>query len=894
MNPLSVDDEEIFFSWENALLENGSKQLAFRIIVSSSEEDINYNHGNHWDSGKINDSNSCQVVYCGEDINNNEVYFWKVMYWDTNNNPSLWSEAAKFSRGIFRNGWKAKWIGHDHKTEQIFNPQKPYYCGDDFEDGENELYLPPVSFLRRTFSILKSAKRAIIYVSALGLVEVEINGKKINKEYFTPGYSDFNKTVYYRAYDVTEFLQGGENAIGVILADGWYSGYVGLNSRHHWGDKPRVLIQLEITAEDEIKQYVVSDEDWKASYGPITSSDIMHGESYDARLELEGWSTINSHDTHWKNVQVGTLQDYIPVSSSGLPIVEHKRFAPVSIEKVDKDKTIINFGQCIAGVVQFRVSGKRGTKLVIKHSEVLNNEGELYFRGNRSARSEDSYILKGNVEETYQPRFTYHGFQYVEIIGLNAETELLEIYAVSLCNQQTRMTQFRSSSEIVNKIFNMVEWTKNSNLFDAPTDVCARDERIGWGAEGNFFMHAASYLSDNAPFLRKWLNDILDGQLESGVFWPSAPAIRMDDINQFLGDINSDTGLNVIWLLYKIYGDKITVKKYFRSLERYFSYLESNNDRYIRYAAAGDWLSLIDGKHTDYQHGYGDSPSAIIGTSFFAASAQMMSELADAIGESERSEYYKEKFEKIRTVFQRIFIQRDNSIRSGTQSTYVLAIAFGLLNPVMEEKAYKWLTNSIFDDESNNCKITCGTASMLHALNSLKQIGLQNLATRFIVSEEFPSFGYMLKSGATSVWERWDTIREDGTFHPHPMNAFNHIGFATVGYWLIAGLAGISPLAPGFKQIYIDPGVTKDITSIDLAFYCMYGKISLKWKWDLGKFRLECTIPANTTAKIKMPQSSGENEIAICGSKGIIKKELAGKYLLLDIESGSYMFETLL
>ena len=889
-NPQNVDNDELYLSWELPLIKIGTSQQAYRIIAATTKDLLSQDEGDLWDTGKVSNSNSNQILYNGIMPSSGEECFWKVMFWDEAGNPSDWSETARWSRGLGEKGWKAKWIGYDKQCGDPYDSDRPYFCADDFNKGENNLYLPPVPYLRKTFSVDFKIKKAVIHLSALGLVEVELNGKKVNPDHFLPGFSDYTKTVYYRSYDVSLLIENGRNAMGAMLADGWYAGYVGLNPRHVWGDKPRAMIQLELFGDDGQKKTVITDESWSASYGPLLSSDIMHGETYDARLELTGWSTVDYDEKQWDNVETETEIGLIPTPYPGLPVVELLKLSPKEIGKRPDGSIIVDFGQCIAGVVKVRLRGCKGTQITINHAEVLDGNGELYLYANRSARAQDCYILKGNEEETFQPRFTYHGFQYVQISGLQTDSEIIELSAIALGNEQTGVTTLKTSSELVNDIYKMIELTKNSNMFEVPTDVCARDERLGWGAEGHFFMRTASYMSDCAPFMRKWLRDIMDGQLESGCIWPCAPAVKMTDISPFVGDIQSDMGLYIVWTLYKMYGDIGTVRKHFKNLERYFKYLEENNDRYARVSIVGDWLSIIDHSHTDYFHGHGECPPAVMGTAFFAGSALMMAELSEALGEFKKAEHYNHVYEKIKEVFQKKFIQRDNTMRSGTQGAYFIALWFGLLTPEMEKKAVEFLVDDILVED--RCEITCGAESMPIALKVLKKVGRQDIGTKFITSKTFPSIGYMREKGATTLWERWDSILEDGSFFPHPMNAFNHIVFSTVGDWMISGLAGIDAIEPGFKRILINPGVTEDISSVETVFHSIYGQIELKWSCIDGVFELQCAIPANTTAKILLPSETGAKVEEIYGEVGILSRKLSGNVIEMDVTSGKYHFKS--
>lgn len=781
------------------------------------------------------------------------------------------------------NSWKAQWIGYDAKRND-YDPNLPYYCADDFDKGENKPFLPPCPMFRKEYFIYTGIKSAKLYVSALGLADVWINGSRALSGYMVPGNSDYRKRVYYREYEVANLLKEGINCIAAVLADGWYSGYIGLNPRQQWGDSPRLSLQLQVEYENGENNLFISDESWKTTHGPWLYSDIMHGECYDARLEKGNWTLPGYDDSKWHNVDLGEEINLKVQKHPGVEIVEHAHFSPtIHLEK--EQYTIYDMQQCFSGVVKIVVKGVKDARIDIFHSEeVLEND--LYWRGNRSAQAHDVYILSGDGLESYQPSFTYHGFRYVKIV-ITGQAELVSINGVAISSDLPDKTEFETSSKLLNSIFSLISWTQQSNQYEMPTDVCARDERLGWGAEGHFFMHTAAYLNNNKKFLRKWLQDIVDSQMESGAFWSNAPAVMMKDVEPFAGDIQSDMGIHVSWLLINMYDDVETVGHFYHAIEKYFDFLMCNNDRLIRFASGQDWLDIEDSGHSDFQHGFGQCPAGILGTAYFARAATMMADISLSLGLVDKSDYYKSIFAKIKNAFRTYFVQRDGSLREATQGAYCLAIVFNLLN----ERELKVAAEQLEAKIKSSGGVCCGTATTPIALQALTKVGLSDLAVEWLTSETYPGFGHMISNGATAVWERWDAIRNN-KYHPHPMNAFDHIGLATAGEWLISGLAGIFPLEPGFRTVGLKPQPSKKVSSLKTKYKSIHGDIEVDWSLEAGKFRYKCTVPEGVKALIWLPIDQTEVADIVRVEGEVINAVLDIDTIRYEVEAGNYEFNT--
>jgi alpha-L-rhamnosidase len=878
-------DELPLFSWILPLEHQGMFQSAYQIIVScknTSKRTL------VWDSGKQVGGESIFIPYKGTSLEPNSVYSWKVRFWDEQGKESDWSGEAEFETGLMQTGWKASWIGYDKAVGEPYDKSIPFYCADDFQKGENHYYLPPPPFLRYDFKVKGEPGRAKLFVAVLGLAYIEINGKRITKDRFITGLPDFQTTVYSRAFDVSECLSPGDNAIGIVLADGWYAGYIGLNAREWYGNKPRVLVQLEIETPNTEKQIICTGDDWKAAYGPLEYSDIFEGEGYNAVNEMPGWSGSGFNADSWDAVDTGTDQHYVPFPHIGVPIVEHKRLFPVKQIWISDDILQLDFGVNVVGVLSLRMSGSAGRRITINHAEMLGSAGRLYLYGNRSALAKDTYVFRGGEEEVFEPDFTYHGFRYAEISGVDG-VKIISAEAVVFGSAVPDPTEFECTAPIVNNILEIVRNTQRGNFFEVPTDTCARDERLGWGMEGNHFLHAMCYLNNNYAFARKWARDIWDAQKENGSLEAVSPPMRMKDIDQYIGDLQSNNGIHCLYMLYRMYGDLASVEQYYEQAERYFGFLKNNSDRHIRIATTGDWLGIWEKTdHSDVQHGYGDCNPAIIGTSHYAIAVRMMIEMSRGIGRTEQAVCYETLLKEIIASFRQHFIQRDGTLRHAKQGDLLLALAAGFFSENEEKRAALILRRMLTED--GYVKWRGGTPSTPYFLATLKRLEMTDIANKFLTSMRYPSLGYMISTGSTSVWERWDSIHEDGSFHPMAMNAFNHLGFAVVGGYLVNGLAGIDSIEPGFRHFQICPGPSLEITGVKARYHSIYGDIVSNWSWESGKLTLRCRVPANTKATLKLPAESGTQ--AEFPDGGLIAMTRDGKYLTACVPPGEYTLRT--
>ena len=853
-NPINIGTDSPLLSWElDRDCETGQaacRVRVFRMTPAETETGPKKAADEAWTEELLADTGWMSTAgqrwnYAGPALRANEGARWQVKIRDGRGRESEWAEGC-WQRGMNPGDWTAEWIGLDEGRE-LYDPSVPYYCADDFQKGVNHPFLPKPALLRHEFTLRKRPASALLYVTALGMTEMAVNGTRVTDHPLLPGICDFRKRCYSFAYDVTGQVRQGANAVTAVLADGWYAGYIGLNPREWWGKKPRLRAELHLLYPDGTEEKVVTGPEWRGCTGPWLYADMMHGCGYDARLEPEGWREPGFCGDGWQAVQTGAEREVPVYPHPGVPMAEGEPIRPAETERTGEDEVRIDFGVCFSGVIRLRVRGRRGTRIDIWHAEEKDREtGDLYLFGNRSAECHDQVILSGDAEEIFQPKFTCHGFCYARITGLK-EAELISAEGIPIGSVTGGQTELETAHPAVNRAIDMIRNTAQCNLQDIVTDVCARDERLGWGCEGNLFLHTACAFGDMALFLRKWLQDALDGQQEDGCFWAIAPAVMMRDIQPFAGDLQSDIALHCTWLLMTCYDDRGTVERAFPALQAHVRWQERNSDRGLRFATGRDWLDLSRGGRSDTDHGYGGCDPVLLGTAWFAMDARMMAEIAEYLGRD--PEKYRQLYGRVRNAFRTFFLGRNHLLRGATQGGALLAAVADLLEPEDVPAMRAW----ILEDMRKNGGITWGTATTPVALQGLQKLGLGAEAAAFLRREEYPSLGYMHRCGATTVWERWDAVK-DGRFNPHPMNAFSHIGLATAGEWMLSGLVGLRPAAPGYREVILEPEPDRETGAAKAVYRSIYGPICAAWHIEADRLIVEAELPPGTRGTLLLPE----------------------------------------
>lgn len=871
-NPLGIDVCEPRLSWTLASSRRGQKQTAYRLLVAGSPEALDKNVGDLWDSGRVESDQSSQIVYKGKQLTSTVRCFWKVMVWDADHKASPWTAPAMWSMGLLnKKDWQAKWIGYDAlpRPEDIAKLPVPGPKA----KGKVKHYLPS-PHLRKAFTVAGTVKRAILYVSAQGHVEMHLNGKRVGDEYFMPGWTDYRKRIYYRAYDVTSMLTGGDNVLGAILGDGWFRGNISILGQNKYGDTLRLLSQLHVDYADGRRQVVASDETWKASFGPIIVSDMFEGETYDARKEMPGWAGPDFDDTAWHAVVTGSRISPLIQAYPGVPVRAIQEMPAVKFTQPKPGIYVFDLGQNFSGWARLKVKGAAGTKVSMQFAEMLNADGTVYTDNLRSARAADNYILKGKGKEVWEPHFTFHGFRYVQVRGLEFAPTADTITGIVIHSDSPLAGSFECSSPLLNQLYSNIVWGQRSNYLEVPTDCPQRDERLGWTGDTQVFMRSGTYNEDVAAFFTKWNIDLMDTQNGAGTFGQQAPVFHGHGSPAW-----ADAGVICPWTLYKVYGDIRTVEKYYDAMARFIDYCRSKGLSGPG-GGFGDWLAI--GSNT---------PKTLISAAYFGYTTRMMAEMATALDRKDDAATYYKLLEDIRTHFQKTFVKPDGTIQGDSQTGYCLALHFDLLTDTQRKQAAEHLVERI---KAKDYHLSVGFVGVSILLPTLTEIGRSDLAYRLIQNTTYPSWGYSVEQGATTIWERWNSYTKKDGFGDAGMNSFNHYAYGACCEWMFRSMLGIETDGAGFRKIVMKPEPGEGITWARGHYDCIGGRISSSWKMDSDTFQWDVTVPANTTATLYVPAEAindiTEGGLPVKQTKGVTFLRMDDNRAVFSVESGSYRF----
>ncbi|MCX8171517.1 MAG: family 78 glycoside hydrolase catalytic domain, partial [Candidatus Bathyarchaeota archaeon] len=786
IEPMGIDVSKPRFSWKLTHHERGRMQSAYQILVASSEENLARDFGDMWDSGKVNSNRSVNVEYAGKPLESGGVYYWKVRWWDDKGQVSSWSRIARFEMGLLKpEDWRAKWIG-----------------------GGN--------LLRKEFVLDGKVKRARVYVSGLGYYELRVNGCRIGDRRLDPGWTDYAKIVLYTTYDVSNYLKEGRNAIGIMLGNGRYNvkpyrreHRAFMPAHKHYGE-PRAILQLIIEFSDGRKELIVTDESWKASKGPIIDDDIYDGEVYDARLEKDGWDLPGYDDSSWDNARAVEPPGGIMASQATFPPIRAvKILQPVSISNPKPNVYVVDFGQNFTGWVRLTVSGPRGAEVKLRYAELLNPDGTINTAPNRGAKSTDIYILKGSGVETYEPRFTYHGFRYVEVTGYPGALSINNIEGIVVHTDVESTGGFSCSNQLINNIHRNVLWGQVSNLMSIPTDCPQRDERMGWMGDAQLSAEEAIYNFNMVNFYTKWLRDIKAAQSEDG----SVPDVVPPYWSFYPADPAWGTACIIIpWYLYLYYYDKRVLEENYDVMKRWVDFLSSKAENYIlKFSKYGDWCPP--GQIVSL-----NTPGEIVSTLCYYEDVLLLSKIANVLGKTEDAEKYHDLAEKIKDAYNKRYLRGDHytaleAIIPGSpigysQTANATPLYLDIVPPDKRESVVKRLLDDVMTAHDHH--VNTGIVGTRYLLDALTKCGYADIAYRIVTQTTYPSWGYMIEEGATTIWERWEYLTGPG------MNSHNHIMFGSVDAWFYKALAGINadPSCPGFEKIVIKPHIVGDLTYV--------------------------------------------------------------------------------
>ena len=872
VDPIGIDARTPRLSWIIQAERRGTTQSAWQVRVATDLHALQ--RSPLWDSGKVPSSASLFHPYAGPALRSGTRYYWQARVWDDAGQASPWSRAGFWETGLLDPAeWTARWIAPDL--------------------AEDTTRANPSPMLRREFTLGAGVASARLYVTSLGLNAVELNGQAVGDLLFRPGWTSYDHRLQYDTYDVTALLQSGANAIGAILGDGWYRGRLGFQgARNNYGTRLGLLAQLVVRYRDGHTQVVATDEQWKASTGPILVSDIYDGETYDARLEKPGWSRPAYDDHAWRVVQ--SLGISIPVVAPVGPAVRRMReITPVRILHTPAGETVFDLGQNMVGWVRLKVSGPAGTIVRLRHAEVLDRSGNLYTENLRDARQEVRYTLKGEGVETYEPHFTFQGFRYVAVEGFPATLTLEAVTGIVLHSAVMPAGTFVTSNALVNRLQENIVWGQRGNFLDVPTDCPQRDERLGWTGDAQVFARTAAFNMDVAGFFAKWLTDLAADQKPSGaVPWVIPDVIGHRSTASRSSAGWGDVAVIVPWTMYQAYGDTSFLGRQYASMRAWVEYVRGRaGDRYLWTNGQhfGDWLAYAT---TDAGYPGATTDKDLIATAYFAHSTDLLARAAEVLGRQDDAREYRELLARIKAAFQREYVTATGRITSNTQTAYVLALDFDLLPDSLRPVAARRLD----EDVRRMGHLTTGFLGTPALTRTLSENGYLEDAYRLLLNEEYPSWLYEVKQGATTIWERWDGQRPDGSFQETSMNSFNHYAYGAVGDWLYRVVAGLDsdPAEPGYRHVVIRPQPGGGFTYVTAGLATPYGQANAGWTLDGDHFRVTATIPPNARGTVDLPGARlddvREGGIPLRTAGGVTRALQSGDAVQVEVGSGVYDF----
>lgn len=791
-------------------------------------------------TGRVESEQSVLVEWPFAPLRSRERVSLRVRVWGKDGGESAWSEPLIVETGLLDPAdWSARFITPDWDEDVTRSNPAPY--------------------LRREFTLRGEIHSARLYITALGLYEAEINGQTVGDHVFAPGWTVYDERLRYQTFDVTALLKPGRNALGAVLGDGWFRGRLGFGGgrRNIYGDRLALLAQLEVQYADGSVERIVTDESWRAATGPILSNSIYDGETYDARLEQPGWSAPGFDDAGWSGVRILAWNMNALEAPLGPPVRRTQRVQPVSIFQSPSGKTIVDFGQNLVGRLSIEVSGPAGHTITLRHAEVLEH-GELGTRPLRFAEATDRYTLKGEGVERWEPRFTFHGFRYAEVNDWPGELRPENLTAVVLHSDMERTGWFECSDPLLNRLHENVVWSMRGNFLDVPTDCPQRDERLGWTGDLQVFSPTASYLYDVSGVLRSWLRDLV---IEQRRMEGMVPHVVPNVLGPNAGGAAAwgDVATVAPWVLYERFGDAQILADQFESMRAWVDFIASVASETLLWDKGfqfGDWLDPTAPPDKPWQ---ARTDPAIVATAYFARSAELTARAAEALGRSEEQRRYAELAAKVKAAFAHEYVTPAGRLMCDAETAYALALVFDLL-PTAEQRQHAGdrLAELV---RASGYHIRTGFVGTPLICDALCQTGHHRTAYRLLTQRECPSWLYPVTMGATTIWERWDSMLPDGSINPGEMTSFNHYALGAVADWMHRTIGGLAPLEPGYRRMQIQPRPGAGLTHAHTRHLTPYGLVDVAWKIENGAFTLDLTLPANTSALVILPGADAPVEV---------------------------------
>lgn len=884
-NPVGVDAFSPVLGWQLTAETRNQSQTAYEIQVSLNEDNLQNEKGFVWRSGKVKSRQNVNIVYSGKRLKPFTRYYWRVRVYDQDGNASGWSQPAFWETAMLSpTDWKAQWITDGSKAP----------------DREEDFYKDDAAPLfRKTFRPGKTVEEARLYIAGIGYYEASLNGKRIGDQLLDPGWTNYGKQILYSTYDVTSLIVSGENALGVMLGNGYYNPlpiriFQPLREYLTIG-RPCLKAQLRIKYTDDSVETVCTDESWKATTGPITRNNVYLGEYYDARNEIAGWDACPLDDSHWKPSVLLTEAPAGQLTAQMQPPIRViEVIKPVRMTETRPGEFVFDMGQNFAGVARLKVSGPKGTTLKIRYGEDIYSDGSLNVMTSvagqqkkvwnadwstsgqpQTAWQEDVYTLKGEGTETWSPRFTFHGFRYIEITGWPGRPSLSDIEGVRLSSDLQKTGYFECSNPMLNRLNKVMDYTFHSNLFSVQSDCPAR-EKFGYGGDIVGTARTFCWFYDMENFYRKTIHDFANDQRPEGGMTETAPYNGIAD--RGLGDNSGPIGWQFAFAfmqkqLYDYYSDLRTIKAFYPTLRRQVEFLRSK--------AVGNMIDNCINDHESLE----ERVPALFATAHYYHHVILLAEFAELTGQSKDAQTYSQLATAIKDTFIKEFLKPGTGeVANGTQAAQAFALFYNLIPENEKEAVFAFLLKAI---EKRDGHIASGIFGVPAILEVLSRNNRNDIAYEMVTKKTFPGWGYMLESGATTLWETWQY--SDNVFSQ------NHPMFGSVGEWFYQSLGGINATAPGFSKIRIKPQPAGDLTWVNCTYQSVNGPIVSNWKKEDKMFELQVTIPVNTTAQIFLPSSNlaeiTENSRLLVAVPEIKTMGYSDGFTCVEVGSGSYIFK---
>ncbi|MHA1671329.1 MAG: family 78 glycoside hydrolase catalytic domain [Promethearchaeota archaeon] len=880
-DPINIDIRAPRFSWHLLHKERNQYQSAYQILVSSTRDLMESEEGDIWNTEKVESKKSSNIIFKGNSLNSNSSYFWRVKWWDKNDKESKFSDISSFETALLdKSEWKAEWITKKAYTEKNLKKEFQYKSGKRGLVGRlKEFY---AIYLRKEFTLKKPIKKAKVYVCGLGYYELRINGEKVGNNHLDPAQTDYRKIALYSTFDITSSLRN-QNAIGVILGNGRYIELFKFNY-------PKLIVQLHVHYQDGSTEIKGTDSKWKISGGPLIENGIYFGNNYDARLEMPGWDLPHFDDTQWENAI--NVNGHELASQLMEPIQVTEIIQPKKLYSPQAGVYVFDFKQNFAGFIRLKVCGPRGTRVQMRFSEVIFKDGTINVATNGNARATDVYILKGEGNEFYEPKFTYHGFRYVEITGFPGVPTLESIEGVFIHSNVEKIGDFCCSNNLINKIHKIILWGQLSNLMSIPTDCPQRDERQGWMGDIQLVTEESILNFNMARFFSKYMRDIKlcqknDGSISDVVppYWALYPA-----------DPAWGTAfITIAWNLYWYYNDIRILEENYEGMRDYIDFLISKTEgNLITFGKYGDWCppgSIVSRK----------TPIQLTSSWYFYHDTLFLFKIAAILEKSQDEEFYQKKAENIKLAFNKKFLKScyettklSPADRTISQTSNILPLYLDMVPEKKKKMIFSTLIETIKEDFDYH--IDTGIIGTKYIFDLLSDNDHPEIAYKMISQESFPSYGYMIKEGATTLWERWEKLEGGG------MNSHNHIMLGSVDTWFYKSLAGISCVTPGWETIRIKPFIPDDMEYVKASISTIKGLISCSWEKLNDCLALTIEVPIGCFAQIWIPFNVENSKISENGiivwkdnnfeivSKNIQYKGTTDKFVILETGSGFYQF----